>query len=485
MALSRLLTPLLTVGVYGLLVSSTPTLAAPLEDNTLGANVFSGVTTPHPTSLGLNPAALGLGGSGFHLFAQTGARLSTISWDRKNIDPITGQSNSGPSATDTTISPGGFIAMYGSVSDIGHVGISLSTPIWQRFADRNEFAYHTAGGSFLQSRLTLAGAFKIGSQVNVGIGVTLAYTRLRLQLARDTALDAGSDSNRGINSDCAGQPCGFENPQARQDLDIKVGTQGISGFFDIPGNIGLILGVLYQRRPNSWNIAFSIVAPPGAFTALPLRGSTSVRTAPRDGGQTIVGDAEIDIRVAESMHLGGRIPISENFDAHASLHWQNTSRYKQYDLRMFGAEIETAEVPEWLPRFRGFRDTYNLTIGAESQLGQTLRYGARVRIERGAVKRARLTPIQVEGWNGTLSTGIEWRAAQAIALSASYDLTWFPARTSNPSAFNPLDRLACVDSGYEADRCIPARQGRATPTAAGTYGRLDHGLVLSLRYDSL
>ena len=467
------------------LAATTQVVASPLEDNTLGNSVFSGITSPHPTSLGVNPAALGLGGSGNHFFAQTSARLSQITWDRQVVDPNSGELGDGPNASDLIASPGGFLAFYGSVADIGHLGISLSTPIWQRFGQAEEFAFHTSGGSFLQSRLTLAGALRVGNQVHIGVGVSLSYTRLRLQLARDTALSSGTDSIRGINSDCAGQPCGFENPQARQDLDLTVSTQGVSGFFDVPGNIGLVLGGLYRRRPGSWSVALAIVAPPGAFTALPLRGSASVTNAPRDGGQTIAGDAEIDVRAAESVQIGGRLPLGRELDLHISGRWQNTSRYKRYDLRTIGTTLETSEVPEWIPRYRGFRDTYSLSGGVERKLDFPFRYGARLRVERGAVKRARLTPIQIEGWNATAGLGVEWRATQAIALSATYDFTWFPSRTTGAGAFNPNEAVACVDSGYDFATCEASREGRGTPTAAGTYGRTDHGLVLSLRYDSL
>ena len=70
-------------------------------------------------------------------------------------------------------------------------------------------------------------------------------------------------------------------------------------------------------------------------------------------------------------------------------------------------------------------------------------------------------------------------------VQAGYDLTWFPPVDSSDSAFDPIARLDCVDSDYDFDECEAAREGRATPTAAGTYRRVRHSVTLALRYDWL
>jgi hypothetical protein len=53
------------------------------------------------------------------------------------------------------------------------------------------------------------------------------------------------------------------------------------------------------------------------------------------------------------------------------------------------------------------------------------------------------------------------------------------------SLLDPRDRLACVDSGYDVDACVPAGEGRALPSAAGSYGRMRHAIRLSMRWDFL
>lgn len=459
--------------------------ASPLEDSTLGGAVFTGPTSPHATSLMINPAALALSGTGFHLYAGGSARLSMLSIDRRVIDPASGASAPGPSISSNVLSPGGLLAAYWRVSDRGYMGVAVGTPFLERWSSAEGLEYHSAGGGFLQGQLALAGTFRLGGHFHFGLGVSLGYTRFQLALARDTAMEAGSGSDRGIASDCGGAPCGLENPLARQRIDIDVGTQGFQGFFNIPQNVGLVIGGLYEISGGGWALALSLVAPPGTYTDLPLRGDVVITDAPRDGGQTRSGQAEVRVRLPESVHLGASGPIGRDLDLVTELRWTNASRHRDLDIRMFGPELEAGAVPEWYPRFRGFRDTLRASVGIERRPGFPLRWGARLRFDTGAVSSERLTPIQVEGPNLTAAGGAALRFADHFVLTLGYDLTWYPTSTSDPGAFDPIDRLRCVDSMYDVDACGPAREGRATPTAAGDYGRLEHGATISIRYDSL
>jgi long-subunit fatty acid transport protein len=470
--------------ILAIATTGSAAIASPFEDTTVGGAVFTGSTSPHATSLMINPAALARAGGGFHMYAGASARLSMTQIDRELVDPDTGATAPGPEVSSNVLSPGGLLAAYWRVSERGYMGIAIGSPLSERWADDEALAYHTMGGSFFQGQLTIAGAFRLGGRFHVGLGVSLAYTRFELGVARDTAMEAGSDPVRGVPSDCGGVPCGLENPLARQELDITVGTRGIEGFFDIPENVGLVLGALYEAR-GDWVIAASLVAPAGTFADLPLRGEASAIDAPRDGGARRGGDAEVRVRLAESVHLGASGPIAPELDLVAELRWSNSSRHRDFDLRMFGPALEAGEVPEWYPRYRGFRDTLRASVGVERKLGFPLRWGARLRFDSGAVSPERVTPIQIEGFNLTAAGGVSLRLADHFVLAANYDLTWYPERQANPSAFDPIDRLRCVDSMFDVEACAAAGEGRATATAAGDYRRLGHGFGLSIRYDSL
>src|SRR5690606_12696068 len=117
----------------------------------------------------------------------------------------------------------------------------------------------------------------------------------------------------------------------------------------------------------------------------------------------------------------------------------------------------------------------------EGDPSERLRLGVRLRGESGAVDAERASPIQMDGINATLALGAELRFAEHFVFGAGYGLTWFAPLDADDSAFDPRDRVDCVDSQFDFDRCQAAREGRALPTAAGRYQRLLHGFILSLR----
>jgi hypothetical protein len=474
--------------------------ASPMEDQSAGNAVFSGPTSPHPSSIFINPASLLFSRPGFHLHIGGSLRLDQISVDRRLVDPASGQLTDGPSASTTTWSPGGDLAVWRSVLQERAVfGAMLHTPFIDRFAaDQDALRYHVLGGTMWEGMLSAAGGFKVADWFIFGLGVSLGYSGLHLELARDTALEAGSGPERGITSDCGGAPCGIENPLASETItvDVQSGGGATGGFLaklggpfdDFTSNVGATLAVSIKIKGDWWG-ALSYVSPPGALPGRSLelkeRGTVQIEEAPRDGGEFHRGRAEVRMRMPQSVWLGLRGPLAPGWDLVTSARWLNLSRHQQFELRMFGGDLEEIGVPEWYPRYRGMRDVFQLSGGLEGQdVGRT-RFGGRARLEYGATPPANVSPLQIEGLNAALTGGVDLQIHPHWVVNAGYDLTWFLPVGVDDSAFDPLDRLACVDSDYDFDACRAAREGRAIPTAAGDYSRLRHTLMLSIRYDSL
>ncbi len=474
----------LVVVVASLALSASMASASPMEDTSLGGAVFTGPTQGHASSFFVNPAALGLSGTGWHLHVGGSARLNSIYVDRDVIG-LDGQQEAAGSVKRHTISPGGIIAAYFSVrEDAARFGLAFSTPTLERFPEgRNALGYHSEGGQLLQGMLTMAGSYRIGGSIIFGIGFSLGYSTLNLKFSRDSVLDGGSDSVTGINSDCGGLPCGYQNPLARERYDVDVGSQApLQGLFalkNISASIGAVIKV-----PGQGLIGIGYVALPGAFGTLALSGKATVEHAPRDGGQTEQAIAEIGFRMAQMAFLGYRRPLVGDFDVVGDLRWQDWSRHDQFDIRLIGSDLGST-LPEWMPRYRGMQDVWRLSAGVESNDRQAYRVGARLRLETGAVHNAAISPLQVAGESATLATGAELRLAEHFVVNLGYELTWFPGHTIDKSAFDPREHVACVDSGYDFDTCSAARDGRTFATAAGSYQHLQHGMVLSLRYDWL
>jgi long-subunit fatty acid transport protein len=304
-----------------------------------------------------------------------------------------------------------------------------------------------------------------------------------MKFYRDSALDGGSDTLTGINSDCGGQVCGYENPNARELYDIRVGTKrGVQDFISLK-NVSASVGALYKLPDKSY-IGFGYVALPGAFGTLNLSGDATITGSPRDGSMTTRGTAEIGFRMAQMAYLGHRRKVYQDMQWVSELRWQDWSRHRDFDIRLFGGDL-APNVPEWSQRHQGLKDVWRLSTGLENVYGNNLEYGARLRFESNAVDNNRVTPFQVAGTNFTLAGGVQLNVSDHWTLGLAYDLTWFPQISTGDSAFDPRSRVACVDAALSHDRCAATRDGRDHALATGDYQRLQQSLALSLRYDSI
>ena len=471
------------------LLSPTLAAASPLEDPTLsGADVFTGVTHPHATSIYLNPAAIGMAGVGWHLHTGGSLRLDDYNINRRRIDQDSGAEIAGPQVNALTMTPSGIVAGYLKAERIA-IGITILTPMAERFiADQEALRYHTLGGYHYQYGLGAGLSYHHPHKWYFGAGLFFFGSSMRLRFARDSALEAGSV---GIDSDCDGSPCGIENDAAAERYDVEVDTDGFQSFdylsvFSLfaTSNLALSVGIMWRVRGDWW-LAGAYQGPPGILSNTSVHGDVDVVRAPRDGAAQLSGEAVVNYNLPHTFHLGARGPIRPGYELVGEVRYQTFNSHNDFDLRMFGGDLDQAAVPEWYPRYRGGNRLFRLQAGIERQERGRLRFGARLGWENAAVDANKIAPTMVTGMRFFLALGGELRLAQPLALGASYQFGWFPGVNSTGSLFNPLDRIACVDSQFDQDACQAAREGRALPTAAGEYGHLQHILALSLRYDFL
>ena len=345
------------LGLLGAIAITSPATASPLEDPTAGGAVFTGPTAAHASSIFLNPAALGFARRGLHLHIGGSLRLDSIGVDRRTVDPATGALGDGPSVSTTTWSPGGTMAVYGSVlQDQAVLAAAIHTTTFDRFpSGKDALGYHVLGGYVYQGLFSVAGCFRPADWFLFGLGVSIGYAGLELDLARDTALEAGGGSERGITSDCGGAPCGFENPEARETYHLSTTTGGLGGLF-AKENLAVSLGVAVKVK-NDWWVTLSVASPPGAIPArdyaLVLEGDAEIESAPRDGGEVHRGRAEITYRMPYLVWLGARGTILPGYDLVTSARWQNLSRHDLFDVRLYGGDLgrrRRARVVPALPR---------------------------------------------------------------------------------------------------------------------------------------
>jgi hypothetical protein len=246
-------------------------------------------------------------------------------------------------------------------------------------------------------------------------------------------------------------------------------------------------GLVWQFAP-AWWLGVHYQSPPGFLSSLSLEGTVRITPAPYldPASQPFGARAEMIYQLPQTVAAGVRGPAFSDFELFAAIRWQSLSRQRLLDIRLL--DPTGGSVPEWLTRYRGFDDTITLTAGLEQREGSRLRLGARVQLESETTPAAAVSPLQVDGFQVTGAVGGELRLFDRprLVLYASYGLTYYPTVTTGAdSAFDPGAQIDCVDSRYELEACTPAAEGRALPTAAGTYERIRHGVRAALRYDFL
>jgi long-subunit fatty acid transport protein len=452
--------------------SAAHALASPRTDSTVGRAVFTGAATANATSIDLNPAALGLG-------VKTEIYLAALGVvDRYAIE------TADASITDYTLAPGGQAAFIWHTGGESRITLALQlakvSPA-DRFLEHEALRYHTLGGYHLTvSPLTIAASLRLTERIHVGVSIGGQSTFMKLRYARDSALDAGRDPDRGVDSDCGDAPCGIGNPLAAERYQVEA-SSGLFSTDVITANLGLVARVAREV----W-LGLAYHAPPGLAVQNELTGTMQVRRSPRDGGERLAGASTVYISQPMSFDAELRARVRDDLDVHVGGRWEHLSRFQAYDVRGYGSTFGPVGIPEWQPRPRGFENTFALWGGVEQvERDVPVIFGGRIGVESRAVPDARTSPLTIAPTSLTLDGGVQWRFADHWVLQATYGLQFFPRVRVTDSAFDPLARLACIDANYDytTDACAAVRTGYAIPSAAGSYSRHEHAMRLAVRIE--
>jgi hypothetical protein len=459
-------------------ITSATSAASPGEEPFDGA-VFAGPTGTHPGSITANPASLLRITPGVHLFATGVAHVERIAIDRELVD-VDGTRRAGPRVEGDTMGAGGQLGgIYAWPGGMIAAAASLLPPD-ETLSGEDALAYHSNGTRTRRiDWFALGGGYRYGRSIHLAFGATVSERRTILRFKRDTALEAGRDPVRGVTSDCGGTPCGLEHPAAAETWSID----GDPDFLNL-GNLVLSGGVLV-RLPGETLLGLSYQRPwrKGAYE---LTGTATVTAAPRDGGLVHQGEATVFVGLPEVWRLGTRTAVGAGWEVVTELRWRRLGQVGPYDVRTHGGDLADAGVPEYYARARGLDDALAVELGVEqADVGQPVLVGLRIGGDTGAARGGRLSPTSPWGPELTASAGVQLRLASRWVIQAGYELGYQPPVTTDASVFDPIDRLDCVDSGYDFDlpACATVRAGAGLPTAGGTYARWDHQAWLALRIE--
>lgn len=444
-----------------ILCSAALAHGSPRTDPTVGRAVFTGATLPNATSIGLNPAALGIGTFGEVFIALTGV-LEQYRIDKRELDGAPSQGGR-VRAIETT--PGGMLALVVRTG-IYTLGVQAQTPPAEQFVSGYEaLRYHTTGGWQRDWLATIAGSIRVTKRFFIGAHIAHDNTFLRLRYTRNAALAT----------------TGTPDPQADEAYDVDVRSPYVSG-----SNLVLTVGLAAEVYRDVW-LGVAYHTPPGFAIQTELEGKVDVTRAARDGGGEVRGGSSVSVQYPASVDAEVRARMPRLFDLHVGGRWEDLSRLQSYDVRAFNSTFADNGIPEWTLRPRALHDSFALWAGLEKiDTGQPLRYGARVGLETSSVDDRALSPVTIAPASFTFDVGAQLRIARSSWLvQLSYGLAYFPTASVTESIYDPRSQLACIESGhdYTTPACEAAREGFAIPTAAGDYGRLQHALRLGLRYE--
>ncbi len=453
--------------------------ASPAEEAFDGA-VFAGPTGAHTGSIIANPASLLRLIPGWHLFLNGAARLEQISVAR-DVVSADGASAPGATARGRTFGAGGQVGAILAWPGGMIAATTALAPPEETLTGEAALAYHSLG---TRSRrvdwFSLAGGYRYGRAIHLAFSATLSERRTTLQFARDTALDAGRDPDRGVTSDCGGVACGLEHPAATELWTLRVAPDYLLDINNLILSAGLLvrlpsatlLGLSYQRP---WSL--------GSFE---LSGTARIDAAPRDGGGVASGEATVFVELPEVWRLGTRTAVAPEWEIVTEVRWRRLANVGTFDVRTHGGDLEAGRVPEYFPRARGLRDAVAVELGLEQiDVGQPLIVGGRFGVDTGATGGHRISPTSPWGPEMTAAIGGQLRVGSQWIVQAGYQLGYQLPVDADPSAFDPIDRLDCVDRGHDFDlpACATVRAGYGLPSAAGTYRRWDHVAWLALRVE--
>ena len=448
---------------------------SPGEDDQLDGAVFAGVTAPHPGNIVGNPAALLRLPAGVHLFLDGALRFERLDIDRLQLDPATGAASPAGAVAASVPDGGGTAGVVWRRASTAFAA-SLGWRTADGTIDRDATAYQSKGDRARRLEGTVSFSLNPLRWLDLGLSVGYAWQRRQLGFDRDTALEAGSDPTRGIGSDCGGVACGFEHPLARERWQLDV-TPDL--FTD---NLTYRIGVMAEPARNLW-IALATERP-WRLDASVYGGTATVTAAPRDGGAVRTGRASIGISQPVIWRLGVRGRIRPGWDALGELRLRQLDRVGGYALHTFGGDLAAGGVPEWYPRPRGLENAWAGWVGLEQvDDGRAARFGFGLGGDTGATRPAALSAMSPWAAEVGATAGAQIRLRPRWTLQLGGQVRYQLPTSTGASAYDPLDRVACVDSGYDRDlpACATVRAGYGLPTAAGDYRRTTLLANLGLR----
>jgi opacity protein-like surface antigen len=425
-----------------------------------------GPAHPDVSAMAWNPAALGpLAGT--HVLVQGAATLDSGVFDRADLDRFPDRSDDEPrefsSAGADAWSGDWFFALaHDFESDRVTVGIGAFTPFVEQSSPGDwPGAYHRRELTWIHLHVPAAAlALRVSGDVYVGFGVAVVRSWLHTSLDRDLFLE-----------DPQLRPLGYEEPGARQRLDVQTNGWGFTGG----------VGVFYRPKRN-------LDVGVGWLFRQSVRTEGSAQVVDYDGG--FAGRAAVEYQLPDTVHAGLEWRPRQRLATSLTLRYLSTRLHDAVVFRPSGYEFsrrprspDEAVIPESIVFDRGFGDVWKLDGAVSVSPLSALDLGVGAAAENAVVEERRVNPSQVDGPKASGRVFAVLRPAPWCSIGASWELTVMRDRDVDDSAYDPDAALRCVDSGYDVGECEEFSQGRALPDPSGRYERLTQRFLVGATLD--
>lgn len=466
----------LAIGIGALVGMTSVARAHPLIAPRQVPSSIAGPADPHVAAIVYNPAGLALL-RGVHFYTEGGARISSL--DAK-LEQFGHQ-------RATWAAPDGFVGATANVRDRVTLALATYLPVTDltrlpaglsRFARRYDV-------TALQQ--TLAAGARISNRFTVGASFSFVESWGDLRFDRDVAPAGGSALVDQPSALCGNAPCGYDNPLARQQLSGSGFGWGISfavGVLTRPID-RLWLGLNYQSRTfdrgSTNDLTLSDYRGGGATPAPGQAANVDCSS----GGGRCRGNARQGMPLPNILAFAARVELSKAYELELGFRWVNYGPDPDRVLYLQGGSLDSlgkpaaAALPLRMVIDRGQRDAFLASMAVRIDALRRVRLQPYLAYESPATARSRVQPASLDGHKVDLSLVFDARLTQKVHLTGHVGLTAH-AIGRVASAFSSALETQCVDAGYALASCLDRAEGRAWPSASGTYVYLQPHVGLGL-----
>jgi hypothetical protein len=380
-----------------------------------------------------------------------------------------------PGVSERSFAPGGF---FGMTTDLGTdnvtLGVAVYTPYYEQRSPAKPQAtpgqdgptrYHLLEMTQYHLYITPTVSFRVAKEFYVGAGVDAVWSDLAtLAFDRDTALE--------------GKLCNLARDGVESNACTeRIRVRGSAWSASVP--VGILI------RPFR-RLDIGVTYRSGLFGTsranVPFVGSGSLTSPGQGSGQDVF--ARTTLHVPHLLLAGVQLDLTPRLDLGVTARWIHWASEEIAEVRLSSATATERDVPEHIPLYRGYNDSFTMKALLGYRPVSRLRLGFGAIVQTPPVATRAVSPAVVDGWQLWGLVLGEVLVARWMSISGGYGLRAMLPRTVDASAFDPFYQVDCAASRYDIPTCRPANRGRGIATSAGKYGSYGHhlGVATAVRF---